>query len=296
MRVLFIGCVESSYILLKELLENNISVCGVVTKKISNYNADFKDIRPLCQNYNIDLCCMEKNNDHTVFEFVKEKKPDIIYCFGWSHLLKSEVIKLAPKGAVGFHPAQLPMNRGRHPIIWALVLGLEKTASTFFMIDTQADCGDLISQVTIAIEEKDDARSLYNKVMKVARKQVLQITNDFIEDEVIYLKQDNSISNSWRKRSKEDGKMDFRMSSTSLYNLIRALTKPYIGAHFSHKGIDYKVWSSKVIDDELNSYHNIEPGKVVEVRSDRSFIVKTGDGLIQILDCEDTNLKVGDYL
>jgi len=39
---------------------------------------------------------------------------------------------IAPLGVVGFHPAALPANRGRHPLIWALFLGLKKTASTFF--------------------------------------------------------------------------------------------------------------------------------------------------------------------
>ena len=30
-------------------------------------------------------------------------------------------------------------------------------------------------------------------------------------------------------------------------------------------------------------YKNIEPGKIVEVREDRHFVVKTGDGLIELI-------------
>ena len=47
---------------------------------------------------------------------------------------------------IGFHLAAMPANRGRHPIIWALVLGLQETASTFFFMDEGADSGDIISQ------------------------------------------------------------------------------------------------------------------------------------------------------
>lgn len=36
-------------------------------------------------------------------------------------------------GVLGYHPAKLPQNRGRHPLIWALALGLKKSASTFFL-------------------------------------------------------------------------------------------------------------------------------------------------------------------
>lgn len=66
-----------------------------------------------------------------MMNFISSLNPDIIYCFGWSKLLSPEIFCLAPKGVIGFHPTKLPHNRGRHPIIWSLVLGLEETASTF---------------------------------------------------------------------------------------------------------------------------------------------------------------------
>ena len=59
-------------------------------------------------------------------------RPDIIFCFGWSRLIKEELLKIPKKGVVGYHPAMLPKNRGRHPLIWALALGIKTTGSTFF--------------------------------------------------------------------------------------------------------------------------------------------------------------------
>lgn len=60
----------------------------------------------------------------------------MIFCFGWSRLIKPPLLELPPMGVVGFHPAALPKNRGRHPLIRALVLGLRETASeTNFGID-----------------------------------------------------------------------------------------------------------------------------------------------------------------
>ena len=74
---------------------------------------------------------MTKDNEAEQISFITEKSPDVIYCFGWSHILSKKILKLPPYGVVGFHPAELPNNRGRHPIVWALFLGLKKTASTF---------------------------------------------------------------------------------------------------------------------------------------------------------------------
>jgi methionyl-tRNA formyltransferase len=71
--------------------------------------------------------------------WIRAKVPDVIFCFGWSKLLKQKLLKLAPLEVVGFQPAALHANRGRHPVLWALVLGLYKTASTFFFMEEGRD-------------------------------------------------------------------------------------------------------------------------------------------------------------
>ena len=70
---------------------------------------------------------------------------------GWSRIIGKELLAVPPKGIVGYHPAALPANRGRHPIIWALALGLKETASTFFFMDNGADSGPIISQKSLII-------------------------------------------------------------------------------------------------------------------------------------------------
>jgi methionyl-tRNA formyltransferase len=296
MDILFIGCVESSYILLEELLANKKSICGVITKRESKFNSDYKDLTPLCEKYGVKVFYTEDINDQRTIEFVKQVRPDIIYCFGWSQLLKKGIICIPKLGVVGFHPTKLPENRGRHPLIWALVLGLSKTASTFFMIDEKIDNGDIISQTDIDIDENDDAYKLYVKVMEKAKKQVIEITNGFENNLTRFIKQKANCGNVWRKRNKSDGKIDFRMSAKNIYNLVRGLTRPYAGAHFEYLGNEYKVWKCEVVKDEANNYKNIEFGKVLEVYSKTAFLVKAGDDLIKILDCEEINLEVGEYL
>lgn len=58
-------------------------------------------------------------------------------------------------------------NRGRHPLIWALVFGLKETASTFFFIVEGADLGSLMSQRKISIEPMDNADRLFTRLPKV---------------------------------------------------------------------------------------------------------------------------------
>lgn len=295
MRILYIGCVQSSYLLLKKLVELRANIIGVITKKESKINADFVDLVPLCEENGIDFKCVNNINDEESKQFIKMINPEIAFCFGWSQLIRKEVIQMIPEGIIGFHPAALPQNKGRHPIIWALVLGLTETASTFFLIDESADGGDIISQIPVKISYEDDAKTLYDKIMKVAEIQVEDIVK-ILDDSTLSLPvKVNKGGNVWRKRGKLDGEIDWRMSGYAIYNLVRGLTKPYVGAHFQHNGKEYKVW--KVQELELKEgLENIEPGKVLAVYKDGSFDVKVYDEIIRILECDVINVSEGEYL
>lgn len=129
LKIVFIGCVKSSEIFLRTLIEHKFNIIGVVTKEKSSFNSDFCDLSDLCNKKNVDYIYANNINDTEIIEYIADKQPDIIYCFGWSQLIKKDILRIPPKGIVGFHPAELPFNRGRHPIIWALFLGLQNTAS-----------------------------------------------------------------------------------------------------------------------------------------------------------------------
>lgn len=294
MKILFIGCVESSYRLLEILLQNRKNVSGVITKEKSDFNSDFCDLTPLCRQYKVPYLCVKNVNDADSISFIRGVKPDICFCFGWSQLLKDDLISLFPMGAVGFHPAALPYNRGRHPLIWALALGLEETASTFFMLNAEADKGDIVSQRSVEITYEDDARTLYDKVMEVAIDQEVELVKAFEDGMVSRIPQSGEKGNSWRKRGKADGAIDWRMSSRNIYNLVRSLTKPYVGAHFVYDGKEYKVWKVKEID--APDMQNFEPGKVITINADGTIDIKAGDGGIRLLEFDTFEIKAGDYI
>ena len=280
MKILFIGTVVSSCKALEKLLEIKANVVGVITKEKSPYNADYADLTPLCDKHNIPYRFTTNINSPEDIEWMKSFAPDILFCFGFSALLKDEVLNLAPKGVIGFHPAHLPKNRGRHPIIWALTLGLEETGVSFFFMDEGADSGDLLSQEVIPISYDDDAQTLYERIVASALCQIETFVPALSNGTNQRIIQDHSLANYWRKRSKDDGKIDFRMSSRSVYNLVRALTRPYRGAHLVYSDREITVW--KVQEIQCDS-KNFEPGKILRV-SDEGIDIKCGEGAVRLLE------------
>ena len=293
MKVLLVGTVEFSLKTLEKLIDLKVDLIGVCTKEASTFNSDFADLKPLCIANKIPYLTVDDINSRDSIQWITVLNPDVIFCFGWSSLIKKEILNIAPMRVVGFHPAKLPMNRGRHPLIWALALGLKESASTFFFMDEGADSGDMLSQVDFEISYQDDARSIYNKVIDIALCQIEEFIPKLEKNNFTRIRQNNQHSNSWRKRNESDGEIDFRMSSRSIYNLTRALTKPYVGAHIKFNETNYSVWKVK----ESNDFQeNIEPGKVLRV-FDKIFVVKSYDGAIEIIEHNFKEMpKVGEYL
>ena len=293
MKILFIGTVEFSYKALKKLIELKAEIVGVCTKKKSNFNSDFVDLTLLCKNASIPFKYIDDINSNENIDWIRSLSPDIIFCFGWSNLIKKDLLGLPKMGVVGYHPALLPKNRGRHPLIWALALGLNDSGSTFFFMTEGADDGDILSQEKVEILYEDDAKSLYDKVSNIALRQIETFLPKLQNNSFETIKQNNDLANVWRKRSKVDGKIDFRMTSRAIYNLVRALTKPYAGAHVEYNGQDISIWKVEEVEFDQN---NIESGKILE-NNGKSIVVKTYDKAIKIIDHSFKELpQIGEYL
>lgn len=296
MRIVFIGCVRFSHATLLHLLDSvtaPISLAGIVTRRQSAFNADFHSLEELAKARNIPCFLAEGNDQRAIAEWMRSLRPDIVYCFGWSYLLGQEILTIPPLGVIGYHPAALPRNRGRHPIIWALALGLTETASTFFFMDEGADSGDILSQKPVSINSEDDAETLYDKLTHTALQQVAEFTGQLVSGSYPRIPQDHSKANYWRKRGKQDGQIDWRMSARSIHNLVRALSRPYPGAHCIHNGNEVKIWKTGLTEEnDLNS----EPGKILQT-SGSTIRIKCGEGVLLLLSHEFMEIpEKGSYL
>lgn len=297
LRVAFIGCVESSAVALQALLNlapGSVDVVGLITRRSSTFNADFHDLSPLAKRLGIPVLYAEDAPDDSAqAEWLLATAPDLVFCVGWSRLLGPKLLQAAPRGVIGYHPAALPANRGRHPLIWALALGLEETASSFFFMQPQADSGPILDQQRIPISGDDDAASLYAKILAAIGSQVGTIVDGLTTGRLRPQAQDETQASHWRKRSVADGQIDWRMGAQSVHNLVRALSLPYPGAHIVLGGVPAKVWKCAVASAGTP---NQEPGKVLAV-SGREVTVKCGVGAIRLIEHDLLTLPApGDYL
>lgn len=293
MKILFIGAVKFSACALQELIMMKANIVGVCTLSHSVSNSDHVDLSQIADLAGIPVRVTPDINSIDVLLWIQSLNPDIIFCFGWSQIIKKPLLEIPLMGIVGYHPAALPSNRGRHPLIWALVLGLTETASTFFFMDEGADSGDILDQRSISILPTDDASSLYESITQLAICQIRDFMPLLTNNIHVRTPQDHKKANVWRKRGVSDGIIDWRMSAVSIHNLVRGLSHPYVGSHFLYKGEIIKVWKTEIFNDVPS---NIEPGKILTVDND-GVTIKAGLGAIRL--CEyspKVDFQVGGYL
>jgi methionyl-tRNA formyltransferase len=283
LRIVCIGCVEFSYVAVAHLLQQSgIEITGIVTRSASAYNADFRSLEPLAIETGIPCFLADAGDQDELGEWLRRQAPEVAICLGWSELLKGEILRIPPMGIIGYHPSALPRNRGRHPIVWTLALGLSETASTFFFMDEGADSGEIIDQRPVPVDFRDDARSLYEKLLAVALVQLEDLALALSQGRPRSVPQDHTQANYWRRRSKLDGLIDWRMSAESIYNLVRALTRPYVGAHCLFAGEEVKIWR---VEPCADGPAHLEPGKVIKMHGSE-LVVRSGEGSIRIIEHE----------
>lgn len=293
MRILLIGTVEFSEKALRFLHRVAANLVGVITMPDSGLNADYADLKKTADELQLPCLITKMINAEASIAWIKERNADVIFCFGWSRLLGPEVLSLTPNGVIGFHPTLLPANRGRHPLIWAKVLGLKASGCTFFQMDSGADTGPILAQTEFDIDEEDDARSLYTKMTECALKLLENLLHLLEQNALRPQMQDTETGNTWRKRSMPDGYLDFRMHTKTLLNVVRALTKPYVGAHVIWNQEVVSIWKAEQGPSHVAT--NLEPGKVLQV-TDGQILVKTADASIWLTQHDFKQLPVvGNY-
>ncbi len=129
MKVVFIGCVESSAIFLRTLLQENANIVGIITKKESKFNADFMDLSDIGKKNNIPCLYVENINDKESFQFLRKLNPDIGFCLGWSQLLKSDLLNMFPKGVIGFHPIPIQASISKDAVLCSMEVLLDENQS-----------------------------------------------------------------------------------------------------------------------------------------------------------------------
>lgn len=298
------GCKHTTRDLIVGLKRNGILVQNCITirpKKAKEQKvAGYMDLRKFLDSENISYTIANKynlRNDEDIKNIIS-LNIDILLVMGWQRLIPDWFLENLKIGAFGMHGSSrpLPYGRGRSPINWSLIQDKKIFYTHLFKYMPGVDNGPIVGVQTFDINCYDDCHSLHLKNTLSMIRLCIKYIPKLLKNEAILSPQMDEAASYYPKRTVEDGIIYWDDSTITIYNLIRAVTKPFPGA-FSYLDNNPRqkitIWKAHPFDTKL-IYRNVKPGEVVDVFYDGSFIIKTGDYSLFILESEGHNFTVKD--
>lgn len=202
------------------------------------------DYREVCRRYGVPLYYVADINSAAARAILSALAADVVFVVGWHQFVRPETLRLARMGMISVHASLLPHNRGSAPINWAIIRGESQTGATLFWLAEEMDAGDIIDQAAFPITPYDTAASLYERVAAVTRDMLLRLSPRLLAGERPGRPQPLSSEPVLRRRRPADGRIDWTWSGQTIYDFVRALTRPYPGAFGMLEGRLWRIWQA----------------------------------------------------
>lgn len=286
MRILFIGGKRRGTLCLKSLIENKITVVGLIALKEDKHEHIYYDkIEDVAVNYGIPYCIPNNINSPECIEFIHNLTPDIFLIMGWRQIIRPEVIKLGFKGAFLVHDTLLPYYRGSAPTNWPILMGETVTGLTLISLDTGVDTGDIVGQIHVPIYPSDDAGTVIDRKDEACVQLILDFLSKIDKGNISPQPQEQSAASYMAPRIPDDGLIDWTMSIEEIDRLVRAITYPWPGAFTFWDDRKLIIWSTEIYDNRSPRYHGVY-GQVVARIKGKGVLVMGGDNVILVKDVQ----------
>lgn len=290
MRFAWVGMHAEGLPALEALLQAGAPVRAVLTlvPELAERRSGSADYRPTCRRFGVPLYFVHDINATAAHTLLRALAPDVVFVIGWHQFVRPETLKLARVGMVGAHASLLPHNRGSAPVNWALIHGERESGATLFWLATEPDAGEIIEQTAVPITPYDTAASIYARVACETKGMLLRLVPKLLAGERPGRPQPPSDERPLRRRRPADGRIDWNWSSRTIYDFVRALTRPFPGAFSTLDGVTWRIWHVALPPPvPLSAAPGEGLGPVVSAVPDAcGQLVACGDGAVILLEVE----------
>lgn len=238
-------------------------------------------------------------NDEQFIRAVASTQPFLGVCAGFSTIFTRLLIHSFEFGVINLHAGKVPEYRGGSPLNWQIING-EKTAGLSVLAMTEGiDDGPVLASTEIQITDDDDIASMHAKANAAFPPLVIEAITKIDRYWGDCIKagpdipspgtpQDEKRAIYRLQRNDTDGAIDWhRMTARQVFDLVRAVTTPYPGAHSNGTRILKTEIPTRVIKGP--------PGRIVYLQGDGPFVC-CADRAIKICEWSGEKPKHGRYL
>lgn len=289
LRIVYMGTPDFAVESLRQLVEGGYNVAGIITMPDKpagrGHKIQYSPVKQYALGQNLPLLQPQNLKDESFIQSLRDWKADLQIVVAFRML--PEVVWNMPRlGTFNLHASLLPQYRGAAPINWAVINGDTETGITTFFLKHEIDTGEVIRQQRVPIADTDNVEVVYDKLMMLGGKLVVETVDDILNDRVKPMPQEEmAVAGELRpapKIFKETCRIDWNRPVKKIYDFVRGLS-PYPGAWTELISPEGETVVLKIFESEKNvEKHGLIPGTIV-TDGKKTIKIAVPDGFLSIL-------------
>lgn len=122
--------------------------------------------------------------DGALMQLIDHYQPDLVLLAGFMRILSPAFCLQYAERLINIHPSLLPAFPGLHTHQRALESGCRVAGCTIHFVTPDLDCGPIIAQGVVTVQDDDTVESLAHRVLQVEHQLLPQAVADFIADKL----------------------------------------------------------------------------------------------------------------
>ena len=304
-RIAYFGTPEFAASQLEAIIQAGYEVAVVVTMPDKpagrGRKIQYSDVKKTALEHGLPLLQPEKLKDPLFLEQLASYQANLFIVVAF-RMLPAVVWQMPELGTFNLHASLLPQYRGAAPINFAIINGETVTGLTTFFLNEEIDKGAIILQEKVSIRPNETAGELYDELMLLGNKVVVDTIKSIETGEVHALSQEELAEDQTLKPApkitKEFCNIDWSQNCQTVYNHIRGLS-PYPAAHTQLVSEDGEVIDLKVYSSDIEPCHPGFPFGSVVTDNKKYLKIALTDGFIHLTVVQQAGKKampVDDFL
>lgn len=216
-----------------------------------------------------------KNGD--LAEWISSQNVDVAIVFAYGRIVPPDLLRAPRLGCVNLHASLLPRHRGAAPIPRSILSGDTETGVTLMQMDEGLDTGPVLVQHRIAIEPRESAGTLTERISKICSTIARNDVPRLVRGELESVPQDHTLATWAPPITSADRRLDFNQDAIALDARVRAMN-PSPGAVTYCRGRLLRVLETYPL-----ARHSENPPGLVSIGQDGRVVVSTRLGSLEII-------------
>lgn len=295
MKIIFMGTPDFAAASLEALIDSRHEIQAVVTQpdKPKGRKGELtpSPVKVIAKREGIKVYQPLKVRDEEFVKTLRAYNPDVMVVVAFGQIIPLSILQMPKYGCVNIHGSLLPKYRGAAPIQWAVLDGEKETGITTILMDEGIDTGDILLKKTIKIDADETSGSLFDKLMALGAKTILETLDELEKGSLTPTKQGESPTAYAKMLTKAMGLIDFTKPAKELDCFVRGMD-PWPSAYTLLAGKTLKLWKVRAVEGGGKA------GSVIDIDKE-SFTIACGEGAIEVLEVQlegKKRMSAGDFL